>query len=54
MGGNLEKVEREDQNIVESVQRGVKSHLYQKGRFSPTMEKGVHHFHFLLASLMNG
>lgn len=53
-GGNLEKVEREDQNIVESVQRGVKSHLYQKGRFSPTMEKGVHHFHFLLASLMNG
>lgn len=53
-GGALDKVEREDQNIVESVQRGVKSHLYQKGRFSPTMEKGVHHFHFLLASFLNG
>lgn len=51
-GGALDKVEREDQNIVESVQRGVKSRLYQKGRFSPTMEKGVHHFHSLLSGFL--
>lgn len=47
----LEKVEREDEEIVEQVQKGVKSRLYQKGRFSPKREQGVHHFHRLLADL---
>lgn len=53
-GGAIDKVEREDQNIVEAVQRGVKSRLYKQGRFSPKMEKGVHHFHSLLSRFMNG
>jgi choline monooxygenase len=52
-GGALDKVEREDQNIVENVQRGVKSRLYKQGRFSPSMEKGVHHFHSLIADFLN-
>lgn len=51
-GGNVDKVEREDQQIVENVQLGVKSRLYKQGRFSPKMEKGVHHFHSLIAALM--
>lgn len=51
-GGNVDKVEREDQQIVESVQKGIKSRLYKQGRFSPKMEKGVHHFHSLIAALM--
>ncbi|MDH5404602.1 MAG: aromatic ring-hydroxylating dioxygenase subunit alpha, partial [Candidatus Heimdallarchaeota archaeon] len=46
-------VEREDENIVEQVQLGVNSVLYDRGRFSPKREKGVHHFHRLLASAYN-
>jgi len=42
-------VEREDESVVESVQRGLKSRLYRQGRFSPTRETGVHHFHTLLS-----
>lgn len=45
----LDRVEREDEEIVESVQRGVRSRLYDRGRYSPTREQGVHHFHRLLA-----
>jgi len=51
-GGALEKVEREDQNIVENVQRGITSKLYHRGRFSPKMEQGVHHFHRLVAEFL--
>ncbi|MFN4122667.1 MAG: aromatic ring-hydroxylating oxygenase subunit alpha [Flavobacteriales bacterium] len=48
----LEKVEREDEDIVEQVQKGVKSRLYKKGRFSPKREMGVHHFHRLLSEIL--
>ncbi len=48
----LEKTELEDEAVVESVQRGIQSRFYQQGRFSPTMEKGVHHFHGLVASFL--
>ena len=51
-GAGLDRVEQEDEAIVESVQRGVKSRLYERGRYSPTRETGVHHFHRLLAELM--
>ncbi len=44
----IEQTEFEDQGIVEAVQKGLKSRHYKKGRFSPTMEKGVHHFHRLI------
>jgi choline monooxygenase len=52
-GSDLDKVEREDEEIVERVQMGVKSQLYTKGRYSPTMEKGTHHFHRLVAEFCN-
>jgi len=47
-GALLDRVEREDEHIVEQVQQGVGSHFYQSGRFSPKMERGVHHFHGLI------
>jgi len=52
-GSGLDRVEREDEAIVEAVQRGVRSRLYDRGRYSPTREAGVHHFHRLLAEFMN-
>ena len=50
-GGDLDKVEREDQEIVEAVQIGVSSSSYDRGRYSPRMEKGVHHFHRILTKI---
>jgi choline monooxygenase len=35
------------------VHKGVKSSFYKAGRFSPTREQGVHHFHRLLAEFLN-
>jgi len=52
-GAGLDRVEREDEAIVEAVQKGVASRLYDRGRYSPTREQGVHHFHRLLASSMS-
>lgn len=52
-GAGLDKVEMEDEEVVEGVQKGVRSHFYKAGRFSPTREKGVHHFHQLLAQFLN-
>ena len=42
----------EDEEIVENVQKGVKSRFYKNGKFSPTMEKGVHHFHKLISNFL--
>jgi choline monooxygenase len=52
-GADLHSVEMEDEAVVEAVQRGVRARLYEEGRYSPTRETGVHHFHRLLAELMN-
>ena len=49
-GAVLDKVEREDEFVVESVQKGLQSRYYHSGRFSPTMEQGVYYFHKLLAN----
>ena len=51
-GSALDRVESEDEAIVEAVQRGVRSRLYRKGRYSPTRERGVHHFHRLLSRFL--
>lgn len=48
-GAMLDRVEREDEAIVEKVQKGTNSYFYNKGRYSPKMEQGVHHFHRLIA-----
>jgi len=52
-GALLDKVEREDEFVVENVNKGLKSQYYSTGRFSPKREKGVHHFHRLLSEFMN-
>ena len=52
-GADLHRVEMEDEAIVEAVQRGVRSRRYRAGRYSPSRETGVHHFHRLLAEMMN-
>ena len=52
-GADLETVEFEDQAIVESVQKGINSRFYEKGRYSPTREQGTHHFHRLICEFMN-
>ena len=52
-GSGLEKVQREDEFVVENVQKGVNSSFYKAGRFSPTREQGVHHFHRLLEKFIN-
>ena len=46
---SLEKVEKEDQNIIRQVQKGIKSSFYTRGRYSVKYEKGVHYFHRLIA-----
>ena len=51
-GGDLDRVEQEDEAVVEAVQRGVRSRLYRGGRYSPRREGGVFHFHRLLAEAM--
>jgi choline monooxygenase len=53
VGGDLETVELEDQGIVESVQRGIRSKLYDSGRYSPSREQGTHHFHRLICEFMS-
>jgi len=52
-GAGLDKVEREDEAIVENVQKGINSLSYQKGRYSVKRETGTHHFHRLIAEFMN-
>ncbi len=51
-GGDLDGVELEDEAVVESVQRGIRSRFYSHGRYSPTREQGTHHFHRLIAEFM--
>ncbi|MFO1323968.1 MAG: SRPBCC family protein [Burkholderiales bacterium] len=51
-GSGLDRVEAEDEAIVASVARGVRSRLYRGGRYSPARERGVHHFHRLLCEFL--
>ena len=51
-GAALDQVEMEDEAAVESVQRGLRSRLYRSGRYSPSHERGVHHFHRLLCEFL--
>ena len=50
LGGEASAVvEREDEQVVELVQKGVQSRFYDRGRFSPKREVGTHQFHVLLS-----
>ena len=51
-GAALHDVELEDEAVVESVQKGVRSRFYSHGRYSPLREQGTHHFHRLIAEFM--
>lgn len=51
-GADLDRVEHEDEAVVESVQRGIRSRFYSRGRYSPSREQGTHHFHRLIAEFM--
>ena len=52
-GANLHQVEMEDEDVVQNVQKGIRSRFYKHGRYSVTRETGTHHFHQLLAKFMN-
>ncbi|HBR57167.1 MAG TPA: choline monooxygenase, partial [Blastocatellia bacterium] len=52
-GSDLHRVEMEDEAVVESVQRGIKSRFYSRGRYSPKSERGLHHFHRLIAEFLD-
>jgi choline monooxygenase len=41
-------VQDEDRAICEVVQRNLRSRVYDRGRYAPRQEQGVHHFHALL------
>jgi choline monooxygenase len=51
-GADLDRVEHEDEAVVESVQQGIRSRFYSRGRYSPSREQGTHHFHRLIAEFM--
>ncbi|RMH11172.1 MAG: aromatic ring-hydroxylating dioxygenase subunit alpha [Planctomycetota bacterium] len=51
-GAELDRVEREDEAVVEAVQKGCRARLYDRGRYSPDREQGVHHFHRLLCRML--
>lgn len=53
-GAGLHQVELEDEAVVEATQLGVRSRLYDRGRYSPTREQGVHHFHRMLTAFLDG
>jgi choline monooxygenase len=43
----------EDEEVVQNVQKGIRSRFYDHGRYSITREQGTHHFHRLIAEFMN-
>jgi choline monooxygenase len=52
-GADLHGVEMEDEDVVQNVQKGIRSRFYTHGRYSATREQGTHHFHRLIAEFMN-
>jgi choline monooxygenase len=52
-GSGLDTVEMEDEEVVESVQKGMRSSFYKQGRYSVTREQGTHHFHRLICEALN-
>jgi len=51
-GAGLDTVEMEDEEVVEAVQKGIRSGFYHQGRYSVIREQGVHHFHRLICEAM--
>jgi choline monooxygenase len=51
-GADLDRVEMEDEAVVERVQQGLSARLYRHGRYAPAHERGTHWFHRLLADAL--
>lgn len=51
-GSGLDTVEMEDEEVVQNVQKGIRSRFYKHGRYSVNREQGTHHFHSLIAEFM--
>lgn len=51
-GSGLNTVELEDEEVVQNVQKGIRSRFYKHGRYSVKREQGTHHFHSLIAKFM--
>jgi choline monooxygenase len=51
-GSGLSQVELEDEEVVQNVQKGIRSRFYDHGRYSVLREQGTHHFHRLLAEFL--
>jgi choline monooxygenase len=51
-GSDLNTVEMEDEEVVEAVQKGIRSRFYKHGRYSVTREQGTHHFHRIITEFM--
>lgn len=51
-GANLHQVEMEDEDVVQHVQKGIRSRFYTHGRYSVKRETGTHHFHRLISEFM--
>jgi choline monooxygenase len=47
-----DEVQQEDIGLCQAVQRGLQSATYDRGRYSPKRENGVHHFHLLLSEFL--
>jgi choline monooxygenase len=52
-GSGLDMVEKEDEEVVENVQKGIRSRFYTQGRYSVKREQGTHHFHSLISEFMS-
>jgi choline monooxygenase len=52
-GSQLDVVEMEDEEVVEAVQKGIRSRFYQHGRYSVSREQGTFHFHRLICEALN-
>jgi choline monooxygenase len=50
-GAGLDNVELQDQFVVENCMKGLRSASYTRGRYSPTHEQGVHHFHRMISTM---
>ena len=49
---DLMEIELEDQDAVQHQQAGVSSKLYTRGRYSPSQEYAMHHFHRHLHTML--
>jgi len=49
-----DQIQKEDIAVCELVQKGLKSRHYDRGRYCPKRENGVHHFHSLWYESLKG